>query len=89
MDNNNEIDPLFIYKLLGAKQLKLKFTNLSINTKHKNNAEFNIDTIKKISVSKGILFDDLTISLENTNIKFKKLTRNQSSYLQFKIKNSF
>ena len=87
MDNNNEINPLFIYKLLGAKQLKLKFTNLSINTKHKNNAEFNIETIKKISVSKGILFDDLTISLENTNIKFKRLTRNQSSYLQFKIKN--
>jgi len=87
MDNNHEINPLFIYKLLGAKQLKLKFTNLSINTKHKNNAEFNIETIKKISVSKGILFDDLTISLENTNIKFKRLTRNQSSYLQFKIKN--
>ena len=87
MDDNQEINPLFIFKLLGAKQLKLKFSNLSINTKHKNNAEFNIEKIKKITVNKGILFDDLTISLENTNIKFKRLTRNQSSYLQFKIKN--
>ena len=87
MNYDQRINPLLIYKLLGAKQLKLKFSNLSINTKHKNNAEFNIEKIKKISVSKGILFDNLTISLENTNIKFKRLTRSQSSYLQFKIKN--
>ena len=53
MDNNNEINPLFIYKLLGAKQLKLKFTNLSINTKHKNNAEFNIETY--LARNKGLM----------------------------------
>jgi DNA helicase IV len=85
MDNN--LDPIFIYKLLGAKQLKLKFSNRSINTHHKQKEEFNIDKIKKISINKGFIFDDLNIITSDSNIRFNKLTRDQSSYLNFKIKN--
>ena len=87
MDNTNNLNPKFIYKLLGAKQLKLKFSNLSINSHHNLIEEFNIDEIKKITVNKGLILDDLNIITTDSNIKFKKLTRDQSNYLKFKLKN--
>ena len=81
MDNTNNLNPKFIYKLLGAKQLKLKFSNLSINSHHNLIEEFDINKIKKITVNKGLIFDDLNIITTDSNIKFKKLTRDQSNYL--------
>ena len=84
---SHNIHPSFILKFLGAKSLNLKVKNLEINSTHKNNNKFDITQVKKLKIKKGLLFNDLEVLLNTHSIVFKKLTKKQSKYLQFKFKN--
>jgi len=86
-ESSHNINPSFLLKVLGAKNLNLKAKNLLIISKHKNDNEFDINKIKKISIKKGLLLDDINIQLDGHNITFKRLTKKQSKYLKFKLKN--
>ena len=86
-ESSHNINPSFLLKVLGAKNLNLKAKNLLIISKHKNDNEFDINKIKKISIKKGLLLDDINIQLDGHNITFKRLTKKQSKYLEFKLKN--
>ena len=86
-ESSHNINPSFLLKVLGAKNLNLKAKNLLIISKHKNDNEFDINKIKKISTQKGLLLDDINIQLDGHNITFKRLTKKQSKYLEFKLKN--
>ncbi len=86
-EESHNIHPSFILKFLGAKSLNLKVKNLEINSTHKSNNKFDITQIKKLKIKKGLLFNDLEVLLNTHSIVFKKLTKKQSKYLQFKFKN--
>ena len=86
-EESHNIQPSFILKFLGAKNLNLKVKNLEINSIHKNNNRFDITQIKKLKIKKGLLFNDLQVLLNTHSIIFKKLTKKQSKYLEFKFKN--
>ena len=86
-EESHNIHPSFVLKFLGAKNLKIKVKNLEVNSTHKNNNKFDITKIKKLKIKKGILFDDLNVDLGTHNIIFKKLTKKQSKYLEFKFRN--
>ena len=83
----HNIHPSFILKFLGAKTLNLKVKNLEINSTHKSSNKFDITQVKKLKIKKGLLFNDLEVLLDTHSIVFKKLTKKQSKYLQFKFKN--
>mgnify|MGYP001177269607 CR=1 FL=1 len=87
MESSHEIKPSFILKFLGAKKLNIKLKNLLITSKHSKESEFDLNKIKKINVKRGLLFNDINISLDNHNILLKKLTKKQSEYLEYKISN--
>ena len=84
---SHDIHPSLILKFLGAKTLNLKVNNLEINSIHKSSSKFDITQIKKLKIKKGLLFNDLEVLLDTHSIVFKKLTKKQSKYLQFKFKN--
>ena len=86
-EESHNIHPSFILKFLGAKTLNLKVKNLEINSTHKSSSKFDITQIKKLKIKKGLLFNDLEVLLNTHSIIFKKLTKKQSKYLQFKFKN--
>ena len=84
---SHNIHPSFILKFLGAKSLNLKVKNLEINSTHNSNNKFDITQVQKLKIKKGLLFNDLEVLLNTHSIVFKKLTKKQSKYLQFKFKN--
>ena len=86
-EESHIIKPSILLKFLGAKNLNLKIKNLEINSIHKDNSNFDITKIKKLKIKKGLLFDNLEVLLDTHSIIFKKLTKNQSKYLEFKFKN--
>ena len=85
MENNYQINPSFVFKIFGAKNLNLSSKNLVISSLHEKRNELDINKIKKISVKKGIVFDDIIVDLDNYSLKFKKLTKKQSLFLKSKI----
>ena len=84
----HKINPSFLLKFIGAKNLNLKIKNLDITSNHIKNDKFNLNKIKKIKINKGYFLDELELVLESHKIVFKKLTKKQSKYLEFKFKNS-
>ena len=84
----HKINPSFLLKFIGAKDLNLKIKNLDITANHIKDDKFNLNNIKKIKIRKGYFLDELEVNLETYNIVFKKLTKKQSKYLEFKFKNS-
>ena len=85
METSYQIKPLFVFKIFGAKNLNLSSKNLVISLLHEKRTELDINKIKKISVKKGIVFDDIIVDLDNYSLKFKKLTKKQSLFLKLKI----
>ena len=84
----HKINPSFLLKFIGAKDLNLKIKNLDITSNHIRDDKFNLNTIKKIKIKKGYFLDELELILDSYKIVFKKLTKKQSKYLEFKFKNS-
>ena len=84
----HKINPSFLFKFIGAKDLNLKIKNLDITANHIGDNKFNLNTVKKINIKKGYFLDELELVLDGYNIVFKKLTKKQSKYLEFKFKNS-
>ena len=82
----HKINPSFLLKFIGAKNLNLKIKNLDITSNHIKDDKFNLNKIKKIKIIKGYFLDELELVLESHKIIFKKLTKKQSEYLEFKFK---
>ena len=87
METVHEIKPNFIQKIFGAKELKLNIKNYLISVSHTNNNQFDQQKIKNIKLKKGILFHDIDVISEKSIQTIKKLTKNQSKYYIFILKN--
>ena len=87
MESENKIKPNFLQKIFGAKELKLNIKNYLIYVNHSKNNQFDHHKIKNIKLKKGIFFDDIDVIFEETTQKIKKLTKNQSKYYIFILKN--
>ena len=87
METVHEIKPNFIQKIFGAKKLKLNIKNYLISVSHTNNNQFDQQKIKNIKLKKGILFHDIDVISEKSIQTIKKLTKNQSKYYIFILKN--
>ena len=87
MESENKIKPNFLQKIFGAKELKLNIKNYLIYVNHSKNNQFDHHKVKNIKLKKGIFFDDIDVIFEETTQKIKKLTKNQSKYYIFILKN--
>jgi DNA helicase-4 len=87
METVHEIKPNFIQKIFGAKELKLNIKNYLISVSHSNNNQFDQQKIKNIKLKKGIFFHDIDVISEKSIQTIKKLTKNQSKYYIFILKN--
>jgi|TARA_Y100000294_G_scaffold47120_1_gene43953 DNA helicase-4 len=87
METVHKVKPNFFQKLFGAKELRLNIKNYLISVSHNKNNQFDQKKITNIKLKKGIFFNDIDVVFEKSIQKINKLTKNQSNYYIFILKN--